>query len=119
MKNKIWQRFKINLLFYAILGIIIALLKSINTFYFQELLDSYNSKFNPLILLMYGITIVLVPILSYIDQNPRTKLYHGIYFFLKKQALEKISRISYINYTQLNSGKLLQKVEAGSSEMFI
>ena len=34
---------------------------------------------------------------------------------LKKQALEKISRISYINYTQLNSGKLLQKVEAGSS----
>lgn len=115
MKNKIWQRFKINLLFYAILGIIIALLKSINTFYFQELLDSYNSKFNPLILLMYGITIVLVPILSYIDQNPRTKLYHGIYFFLKKQALEKISRISYINYTQLNSGKLLQKVEAGSS----
>ena len=102
-------------MFYAILGIIIALLKSINTFYFQELLDSYNSKFNPLILLMYGITIVLVPILSYIDQNPRTKLYHGIYFFLKKQALEKISRISYINYTQLNSGKLLQKVEAGSS----
>ena len=64
MKNKIWQRFKINLLFYAILGIIIALLKSINTFYFQELLDSYNSKFNPLSLLMYGITIVLVPILS-------------------------------------------------------
>ncbi|MCQ9210584.1 ATP-binding cassette domain-containing protein [Granulicatella seriolae] len=115
MKNEIWKKFKKNLMFYSLIGIVVALLKSINTFYFQKLLDSYNLTFDPLIICLYGITLILIPILSYLEQNPRTRLYYGIYFFLKQCSLEKISRISYINYTQLNSGKLLQKIEVGAS----
>lgn len=113
--ESVWGKFNQLMIAYISIGVIVSLLNAISTFLFQNLLDSYLYGFKISTLVFYSIIVVIIPILSYIEQEPKTKLNHGIYFFLKKKSLEKISHISYMEYIHLGSGELLQKVEAGAS----
>ena len=66
-------------------------------------------------LVAYGTTIILIPLLSYCEQKPKAYLTNGIYFYLKKLSLIKMSKISYEEYLKLGAGALLQKVEVGAA----
>lgn len=115
MTTKIWKRFKIEFSVYVGIGVAVSLVSAINVFYFQKLLDAFGQSMPILNLVIYGLTIIFVPIFSYLEQKPKMKLQSGIFFYLKEMALDKISRISYSEYLKIGSGSLLQKVEAGSS----
>jgi len=115
MTTKIWKRFKRELSVYVGIGVAVSLVSAINVFYFQKLLDAFGQSMPILNLVIYGLTIIFVPIFSYLEQKPKMKLQSGIFFYLKEMALDKISRISYSEYLKIGSGSLLQKVEAGSS----
>lgn len=115
ISKKIWKDFNREFLLYTLLGIVVSLLGAVNIFYFQKLLDSYTNGLKIEIILIYSITILLIPILSYLEQGPKNNLSNGIYYFLKKEALEKVSVISYPAYLKLGSGALLQKIETGSN----
>ena len=66
-------------------------------------------------LVIYGLTIIFVPIFSYLEKKPKMKLKSGIFFLFKRNGIRQDSRISYSEYLKIGSGSLLQKVEAGSS----
>lgn len=115
MTTKIWKRFKREFSVYVGIGVAVSLVSAINVFYFQKLLDAFGQSMPILNLVIYGLTIIFVPIFSYLEKKPKMKLQSGIFFYLKEMALDKISRISYSEYLKIGSGSLLQKVEAGSS----
>lgn len=115
MSKKILNNFSKEITLYTLLGIVVSLLGAINIFYFQKLLDSYINGFQISVIIVYSVTIILIPILSYLEQGPKKNLSNGIYYFLKKEALKKVSVISYAAYLKLGSGALLQKIETGSN----
>ena len=78
---------------YIILGVLCQLLKSINILYYQKILDGFSKGLSPWSLLIYSMTLIFPLILAYLSEYPKSKLYHGIYYFLKKEVLEKISHI--------------------------
>lgn len=115
MNIDLWKHFKKDFSIYIGIGIIVSFLSAINVFYFQKLLDEFGKGIDIGNILVYGLTIIFVPILAYMEQKPRTKLQNGVFFYLKEMALVKISKISYSEYLKIGSGSLLQKVEAGSN----
>lgn len=114
MTRKIWLHFKKSLTIYILIGIVVSFLGAINIYFFQEILDSIETNVQISTIVLYSVTLIIIPILSYIDNAPETRLNNDIYFYLKQLALEKISHISYLNYIQTGSGELLQKIESGS-----
>ncbi|NLC19475.1 MAG: ABC transporter ATP-binding protein, partial [Clostridiales bacterium] len=54
-------------------------------------------------------------ILEYLDEYPKNSLEHGIYMDLKLKALDKISRIDYLAYQFMGTGKLIQRIENGAA----
>lgn len=115
MKISIWKYFKKDFSIYIGIGVAISLLSAANVFFFQKLLDEFQRGFDVKNLLIYGATLISVPIISYLEQKPKTKLQNGIYFYLKKISLTKISKIDYLTYLKIGSGSLLQKIEAGAN----
>lgn len=115
MAINLWKRFKRELSVYIGIGIIVSFLSAVNVFYFQKLLDTFGKRVDIRFIFLYGLTILLVPVLAYLEQKPKTKLQNGIYFYLKEMALVKISKISYSEYLKIGSGSLLQKVESGAN----
>lgn len=115
MAIDLWRHFKKGLTVYIGIGIAVSFLSAANVFYFQKLLDSFGKTLDWPVVFIYGLTLVLVPLLSYLEQNPKTTLYNSMYFYLKEQALVKISKIAYSEYLQIGSGALLQKTEAGAT----
>ncbi|OTO30122.1 hypothetical protein A5876_000688 [Enterococcus sp. 3C8_DIV0646] len=115
MAIDLWRHFKKGLTVYIGIGIAVSFLSAANVFYFQKLLDSFGKTFDWPVVFIYGLTLVLVPLLSYLEQKPKTKLHNSMYFYLKEQALVKISKIAYSEYLQIGSGALLQKTEAGAA----
>lgn len=115
MSIGLWKHFKKTFVIYIGIGIIVSFLKAMNVFYFQKLLNGFGTNVNGNNLLIYGLTIIIVPILAYMEQRPSTKLQKGIFFYLKKMALVKMSKIAYPTYLEIGSGALLQKVEAGAT----
>ncbi|MCV2498960.1 hypothetical protein QQG09_07935 [Melissococcus plutonius] len=115
MNIKLWKHFKKHFSIYIGIGIIVSLLNAINIFYFQKLLDTFNNGLDIKSILVYGFTVVLVPILAYLEQSPKIQLQNSIFFYLKEKALTKISKIYYPEYLKTGSGILLQKIEAGSN----
>lgn len=107
MTTKIWKRFKREFSVYVGIGVAVSLVSAINVFYFQKLLDAIGQSMPILNLVIYGLTIIFVPIFSYLEQKPKMKLQSGIFFYLKEMALDKISRISYSEYLKIGSGSLL------------
>lgn len=109
-KNKIW------IIIYIILGIGLSFLANYSVSYFQKLIDRFTAGTLTLsgILFYCGLLLILC-IASYLDEYPHQKLNNGIYLDLKLMALKKTSRIDYLAYQSLGTGKLIQRIENGST----
>lgn len=109
-KNKIW------ILIYIILGIGLSFLTNYSVSYFQKLIDHFTAGALTLsgILFYCGLLLILC-IASYLDEYPHQKLNNGIYLDLKLMALKKTSRIDYLAYQSIGTGKLIQRIENGST----
>lgn len=53
-------------------------------------------------------------ILIYLEGIPNSILYNGPFFWVKLRALEKITRIDYLEYQDLGTGNLVQLIENGA-----
>ncbi|EQF26989.1 ABC transporter family protein [Clostridioides difficile CD160] len=101
---------------YLALGISIELLNSFSANYYQNLIDRFNNgTINFQIIFIYGAVLITLSLLRYIDEYPGRKLEHTFFLDLKLKALEKMSKIDYLEYQKLGTGKLIQKIENGAN----
>lgn len=101
---------------YILSGIIIAFLNGFNARYFQKLIDKFNDgSLKSGNIAIYGLALIALCILEYLDEYPKNSLEHGIYMDLKLKALDKISRIDYLAYQFMGTGKLIQRIENGAA----
>ena len=108
-KNKIW------ICIYISLGIGLSFLSNYNISFFQKLIDKFTDGTLSLpVILVYGGPLLLLCLGNYLDEYPMQKLNNGIYLDLKLLALYKTSRIDYLAYQSMGTGKLIQRVENGA-----
>lgn len=109
-KNKLW------ITIYILLGVCLSFLSNYSVSYFQKLIDRFTADTLTLsgILFYCGLLLILC-IASYLDEYPHQKLKNGIYLDLKLMALKKTSRIDYLAYQSIGTGKLIQRIENGSA----
>ena len=101
---------------YVITGLLIAFLTNYKIKYFQKIIDEFNDHTIRLnTILVYGIVLISFYLLNYFDEYPKQKLRNGIYLDFKIQALKKVSKIQYIEYQSLGTGKLTQSIENGAN----
>lgn len=109
-KNKIW------VCVYVSLGVVLAFLNNFSANYFRKLVDRFNDGTLAIgVIIIYGAVLIVLCILNYLDEYPGRKLEHGIYLDLKTEALRKISKIDYLVYQTMGTGKLVQRIENGAS----
>ena len=108
-KNKIW------ICIYISLGIGLSFVSNYNISFFQKLIDKFTDGTLSLpVILVYGGLLLLLCLGNYLDEYPMQKLNNGIYLDLKLLALYKTSRIDYLAYQSMGTGKLIQRVENGA-----
>ena len=108
-KNKFW------ICIYISLGIGLSFLSNYNISFFQKLIDKFTDGTLSLpVILVYGGLLLLLCLGNYLDEYPMQKLNNGIYLDLKLLALYKTSRIDYLAYQSMGTGKLIQRVENGA-----
>lgn len=101
---------------YIVTGLLIAFLTSYKIKFFQHIIDGFNNHTISLnAIVAYGIVLISFYMLNYLDEYPRQKLKNAIYLDFKVQALKKVSRIQYIDYQSLGTGKLTQSIENGAN----
>lgn len=101
---------------YIITGLLIAFLTNYKIKLFQQIIDEFaNRTVSMNIIAVYGIVLISFYLLNYIDEYPAKKLENGIYLDFKILALKKLSRIQYIEYQTLGTGKLTQRIENGAN----
>lgn len=111
----ILQKDKLLIIFYVLLGILLAFLNTFNASYFQKVIDDFgNTSISATTIIFYGLVLVLLCVLNYLDEYPSGKLSEGLYLDFKIKALKKISIIEYTYYESLGTGNLIQKIENGS-----
>lgn len=97
------------------LGMAVSFLSAVNLYFFQHILDHAAFEWTLFWIVGYAATLLMIPVLSYLAEYPFSKLQYGIYYFLKKEALRKMSTIDYLSYLENSSGVMLQKIEAGAN----
>lgn len=108
--NKLW------VLAYIGLGIFNAFMANYKTDYFQKVIDGLAA--GTLIfagVITYGLILLVNYCMNYLDNYPEKKLEYGIYLDFKLLSLRKISTIDYTEYQKIGTGKLVQRIENGSS----
>ncbi|MFS6999804.1 ABC transporter ATP-binding protein [Carnobacterium maltaromaticum] len=101
---------------YLISGILISWLSAVTIFYFQKIIDSSSLLVvDKKAVLFYGLTLIFVPILSYLDEYPKNYLANNLYFHYKQESLKKVSLIRYDRYVNIGFGVLLQRIENGAT----
>ena len=108
--NRIW------VLAYIGLGIFNAFMANYKTDYFQKVIDGLAA--GTLIfagVITYGLILLVNYCMNYLDNYPEKKLEYGIYLDFKLLSLRKISTIDYTEYQKIGTGKLVQRIENGSS----
>ena len=88
MTKKIWSHFQKSFTWYILIGVIVSLCSAL-AIYFSTVVRSLSKSFQLGLLVAYGTTIILIPLLSYCEQKPKAYLTNGIYFYLKKLSLIK------------------------------
>ena len=109
-KNRIW------VLVYIGLGIWNAFMANYKADYFQKVIDGLADgtlAFTGVV--TYGFILLINYGMNYLDNYPEKKLEHGIYLDFKLLSLRKISTIDYAEYQKTGTGKLIQRIENGSS----
>ena len=101
---------------YLVIGVFNSFLLNYKADYFQKIIDGLSDGTLTIIgIVAYGIILLTGYVLEYVDEYPAKKLEHGIYLDFKLLALQKISIIEYLEYVKLGTGKLVQKIENGST----
>lgn len=101
---------------YILTGLLIAFLSNYKIKLFQQIIDAFTDRTISMnIIIIYGLVLISFYLLNYLDEYPTKKLSNGIYLDFKILALKKISRIQYIEYQSLGTGKLTQRIENGAN----
>ncbi len=109
-KNRIW------VLVYIGLGIFNAFMANYKADYFQKVIDGLADRTLTFAgVAIYGSILLVNYCMNYLDNYPEKKLEHGIYLDFKLLSLRKISTIDYTEYQKIGTGKLVQRIENGSS----
>lgn len=109
-KNSIW------VLVYIGLGIFNAFMANYKADYFQKVIDGLADRTLAFAgVATYGFILLVNYCMNYLDNYPEKKLEHGIYLDFKLLSLRKISTIDYTEYQKIGTGKLVQKIENGST----
>ena len=109
-KNRIW------VLVYIGLGIFNAFMANYKADYFQKVIDGLADRTLAFTgVATYGFILLVNYCMNYLDNYPEKKLVHGIYLDFKLLSLRKISTIDYTEYQKIGTGKLVQRIENGSS----
>lgn len=101
---------------YILLGMFNAFMTSYRASYFQKVIDGLTYKtlsFTGIVI--YGVILTINYFMNYLEQYPEKKLEHGIYLDFKLLSLQKVSTIDYSEYQKIGTGKLIQRIENGSS----
>ena len=108
--NRIW------VLAYIGLGIFNAFMANYKTDYFQKVIDGFAAGTLTFAgVITYGLILLVNYCMNYLDNYPEKKLEYGIYLDFKLLSLRKISTIDYTEYQKIGTGKLVQRIENGSS----
>ena len=108
--NRIW------VLAYIGLGIFNAFMANYKVDYFQKVIDGLADRTLAFAgVATYGFILLVNYCMNYLDNYPEKKLEHGIYLDFKLLSLRKISTIDYTEYQKIGTGKLVQRIENGSS----
>ena len=108
--NRIW------VLAYIGLGIFNAFMSNYKTDYFQKVIDGLATGTLTFAgVITYGLILLVNYCMNYLDNYPEKKLEYGIYLDFKLLSLRKISTIDYTEYQKIGTGKLVQRIENGSS----
>ncbi len=109
-KNRIW------VLVYIGLGIFNAFMANYKADYFQRVIDGLADRTLAFAgVATYGFILLVNYCMNYLDNYPEKKLEHGIYLDFKLLSLRKISTIDYTEYQKIGTGKLVQRIENGST----
>lgn len=109
-KNRIW------VFVYIGLGVLNAFMANYKTDYFQNVIDGLADRTLTFVgVVTYGAILLVNYCMNYLDNYPEKKLEHGIYLDFKLLSLRKISNIDYAEYQKIGTGKLVQRIENGSS----
>ena len=109
-KNSIW------VLVYIGLGIFNAFMANYKADYFQKVINGLADGTLAFAgVVIYGFILLINYGMNYLDNYPEKKLEHGIYLDFKLLSLRKISTIDYAEYQKTGTGKLVQRIENGSS----
>lgn len=109
-KNRIW------VLVYIGLGIFNAFMANYKADYFQKVIDGLADGTLAFAgVVIYGFILLINYGMNYLNNYPEKKLEHGIYLDFKLLSLRKISTIDYAEYQKTGTGKLVQRIENGSS----
>ena len=109
-KKRIW------VLVYIGLGIFNAFMANYKADYFQKVIDGLADRTLAFTgVATYGFILLVNYCMNYLDNYPEKKLEHGIYLDFKLLSLRKISTIDYTEYQKIGTGKLVQRIENGSS----
>ena len=109
-KNIIW------VLVYIGLGIFNAFMANYKADYFQKVIDGLADRTLAFAgVVTYGCILLVNYFMNYLDNYPEKKLEHGIYLDFKLLSLRKISTIDYAEYQKTGTGKIVQRIENGSS----
>ncbi|MDO3408175.1 ABC transporter ATP-binding protein [Saccharibacillus sp. CPCC 101409] len=110
--------FKKQILLYVALGFALQFSGAYGIHLFQQLLDSVPraSGLGELAapLLLYGGTLAVFALLSYLSEYPETALPRGITEKLKVLALARVSKMDYAAYQNMGTGQLIQIVDNGA-----
>ena len=109
-KNSIW------VLVYIGLGIFNSFVTNYKVDYFQKVIDGLADRTLAFAgVATYGFILLVNYCMNYLDNYPEKKLEHGIYLDFKLLSLRKISTIDYTEYQKIGTGKLVQRIENGST----
>ena len=109
-KNRIW------VFVYIGLGIFNAFMANYKADYFQKVIDGLaEGTLTFAGVVTYGFILLINYCMNYLDNYPNKKLEQGIYLDFKLLSLGKISTVDYTEYQKIGTGKLVQRIENGSS----
>lgn len=102
------------IIYYIVTGIFIAFFQNFNANYLEKLINNFESgKLNLGNIFLYGSAMILLGILSYVDEYPSRSLEHGLYLEFKMLSMKKISKMDYLTYQSFGTGSLIQRIENG------
>lgn len=113
--KKILSKNKLSAAAYIAIGIFNSFLANYKADYFQKVVDGLTDGSIALRgIIFYGAVLMVSYCMNYAEEYPGKKLEYGIFLDFKLSALKKISRIDYLEYQKLGTGKLVQRIESGA-----